>query len=273
MKRGNAKDYLPAVWLLAMLSALGPMATSIYQPSIPAVAQGLATTTGAVQSTLPVYLATIAIASLFVGPICGYLGRKPVLVTGLTIYTLASAAMASISIDMLIAARIFQAIGACAAGAVGGAVVRDVFDPRQLVRVMALYSMFVSMMPGVSPGVGGSLQDAFNRRAPFAFISLLGPVLLSWALLGYRETFIERVVMPASGGLAMQQVAPREAATAGALSGSLHMLFGAAGAMWVSLTTAQPAAGFPLVMAIMGVVGLVLWLAIRRSSPGYTNRD
>jgi DHA1 family bicyclomycin/chloramphenicol resistance-like MFS transporter len=72
------------------------------------------------------------------------------------------------------------------------------------------------------------------------------------------------IVIPAASGLAMQQVAPQEAATAGALSGALHMLFGAAGAMWVSLTTTLPAAGFPLVMATMGVVGIVLWLAIRR---------
>jgi len=72
MHQHDGRDYVPAVWLLAMLSALGPMATSIYQPSIPAVAEGLTTSTSAVQSTLTVYLATMAVASLFIGPICDH---------------------------------------------------------------------------------------------------------------------------------------------------------------------------------------------------------
>src|SRR5271154_6427803 len=95
--------------LLALLTVLAIISTSIYLPSVPAMAHAFGADVAAVQFTLTVFLIPYALAQLVHGPLSDRFGRRPVLLVGLVITLVASiACAASPSIDFLIAARIVQ---------------------------------------------------------------------------------------------------------------------------------------------------------------------
>src|SRR5579884_2691590 len=98
--------------LLAGLSAVGPLTTDMYLPSLPAIARELDASTTEVGLTISAYLIGFAAGQILYGPVSDRHGRKPVLLGAIALYTAASLACAlSTSIDMLIAARGAQALG------------------------------------------------------------------------------------------------------------------------------------------------------------------
>src|ERR1700693_5082542 len=98
--------------LLAAMSAIGPLTTDMYLPSLPDISRQLGASTTQVQLTISAYLIGFAGGQIFYGPISDRHGRKPVLLAAVGLYCAASMACAlSTSIEMLIAARALQALG------------------------------------------------------------------------------------------------------------------------------------------------------------------
>lgn len=177
------------VALLALLSAIGQFATSIYLPSFSAIAADLATTMPMVQLTLTVYLIVFAAAQLVYGPISDRWGRKRIVLTGTTIFLLGSVVCAAApSIETMMAGRILQAAGASSGVVVARAVIRDVFAGAQLMRVMAVVAMIFALVPGFTPLIGGILQAVFDWRAQFVTAGLLAVALFAATVLRLPET-------------------------------------------------------------------------------------
>ncbi|MDT3734760.1 MAG: multidrug effflux MFS transporter [Denitratisoma sp.] len=173
--------------LLTTLVALGPLSTDLYLPALPTLAQSFATDAARVQLTLSVFLAGFAVAQLFYGPLSDRYGRRPVMLFGLALYLVASlACMLAPSIDTLILARFFQALGACAGPVLGRAIVRDVYGPVQAARVLAYISGAMAIAPMIGPLLGGWLTVWFGWRANFAVLSLFSAlqVAATFLLLG-----------------------------------------------------------------------------------------
>ena len=166
--------------LLTTLVALGPLSTDLYLPSLPALAQAFATDVARVQLTLSVFLAGFAVAQLFYGPLSDRYGRRPVMLFGLTLYLLSSVAcMFAPTIDALIAARFFQALGACAGPVLGRAIVRDVYGPVGMARVIAYIGGAMAIAPMLGPLLGSWLTVWFGWQANFAALSLFSAVQLA----------------------------------------------------------------------------------------------
>src|SRR4051794_1103586 len=122
-------DTLALTAVLALITALGPLSTDMYLPSLPAIAAGLEATTGQTQLTLSAFLLGFAAGQFFYGPISDRIGRKPVLLFGLGLFTLASLICAlSPNIETLIGARFLQALGASGPIVLGRAIVRDFYE-------------------------------------------------------------------------------------------------------------------------------------------------
>src|ERR687890_446520 len=83
-------DTLALTVVLALLTALGPLSTDMYLPSLPAIATGLGASTGQAQMTLSAFLLGFAAGQFFYGPVSDPVGRKPVLLFGLGLFVLAS---------------------------------------------------------------------------------------------------------------------------------------------------------------------------------------
>src|ERR1700758_4593871 len=95
--------------LLAALTAIGPLSTDMYLPSLPDIARQLHASTAQAQFTISAYLIGFAVGQIFYGPLSDRHGRRPVLMGAITLYCLASlVCMFSNSIEMLITARAFQ---------------------------------------------------------------------------------------------------------------------------------------------------------------------
>ena len=107
----GAPPRLPYAILVA-ISAVGPLALNMFMPSIPGLQATFGASTGAVQLTLTVYLAAMALCQLLYGPLSDRYGRRPVLLAGMVLFVAASIACAlATSIEMLIICRLFQALG------------------------------------------------------------------------------------------------------------------------------------------------------------------
>ncbi len=172
-----------SIFLLALVTLCGTMAMHVFVPALPAAGADLGASASAMQMTVSLYIAGLAVGQLFYGPISDRLGRRPVLMAGIALFTLASvAALLAPGIDTLLAARLFQALGGCAGLVLGRAIVRDVSGDEDTARRMALMNLMVLLGPGVAPLIGGALTAAAGWRSIFVLLSLLGfaVLLLVW---------------------------------------------------------------------------------------------
>lgn len=173
------------ITLLTALTAIGPLATGIYLPSLPAIVEDFDTDVGMVQLTLTVYLAGFALAHLVYGPLADRYGRRPLLLGGLMLFAVASVACAfAPSIEFLIAVRLLQSLGASAGPVIGRAIVRDLFEHHEVARVMAWIGTALALAPAAAPVVGGYLEVWLGWRSTFIVTSFYGLVLV--ALVGWR---------------------------------------------------------------------------------------
>lgn len=175
--------------LLTSLTAIGPLSTSIYLPSLPALAADLGASTGEAQLTLTASLIGFALLQLVYGPLSDRYGRRRILFGGLSLYVLASAACAlAPSIGTLILARFVQAVGGCAGSVISRAVVRDLFTPTEGARVLAYIGMALAIAPAAGPLIGGQLEVHFGWRSTFVALTAAGLAILVFAALRLPET-------------------------------------------------------------------------------------
>ncbi|OOG40871.1 multidrug effflux MFS transporter [Rhodanobacter sp. C05] len=145
-------------WLLAGLSMIGPFSIDAVFPSFPLIGARFAVDDTALQQLLSVYLVTYAAMSLFHGAISDAIGRKPVMVTGMLVYALASVGAAmSTSFAMLLACRGLQGVCAGAGLVVGRAVIRDTLEGAAAQRLMSQVMMIFGVAPVIAPMVGALL--------------------------------------------------------------------------------------------------------------------
>ena len=177
------------VWLLAALFSTQPMATDLYLASLPALREYFAITPSAVQLTLSVYIASFAICQLVVGPIADRYGRRPVVLTGASLYLLGSLiGTFTPTFTGLIIARCLQAMGSSCTVICARALVRDVYEPKEGAHTLSMAFMLMSLVPLVAPVIGGFLQSEFGWRANFAFISTLSLMILLASYFLFSES-------------------------------------------------------------------------------------
>lgn len=165
--------------LLGALSAFGPMAIDFYLPSFPAMAQAFGTDVEHVQLTLASYFIGLALGQLIYGPLADRFGRRPPLLVGVTIFTLASVACAlAPNLDWLIGARFVQALGGCAGMVVSRAVVRDLCDPIASAKAFSQLMLVMGLAPILAPLGGGLLLELFGWQSIFWALTLFSALVL-----------------------------------------------------------------------------------------------
>jgi MFS transporter, DHA1 family, multidrug resistance protein len=161
--------------LLAALSAIGPLTTDMYLPSLPDIARTLGAPTAQVQLTISAYLFGFAVGQILYGPVSDRHGRKPVLLAAVGLYCAASLVCAlSTSIEMLIAARALQALGGSGGIVLARAIVRDLYSGARAGRELSLIGSVMALAPVLAPIVGGVLQTGFGWRSVFLTLVVAG---------------------------------------------------------------------------------------------------
>lgn len=172
--RGSSHAGLLITAVLAALAMIGPFTIDTVFPGFASMGADFDVGAPAMQQVTSVYLISFAVMSILHGPLSDALGRKPVMLTGLALYVLATIGCAlSPSLPVLLGFRVLQ--GACAGAAtiVSRAVIRDLYSGPEAHRLMSQVMMIFSIAPAIAPVAGGLLLA-------------WGPwPIIFWAIAGY----------------------------------------------------------------------------------------
>ena len=178
----------PPIPLLLSIQVGGIVAINVFAPSMPDIAQSLETTAAAVQQTITVFLVGFSIGQLVYGPISDRLGRRSVLFGGMFLFLAANAACAAAaSIDWLLAARLVQGFGACCGSVLVRAIVRDLYDRDDAIRIMSYLAVGAGITAAISPSIGSALV-VFGWRANFWFLAVAAALPMILVYMWLPET-------------------------------------------------------------------------------------
>ena len=167
---------------LAGLSMLGFLATDMYLPAFSAMQTSLVTTPGLISASLSIFLGGFAIGQLVWGPLSDRMGRRPVLIAGLTLFALGCLGMLWVeNIYLLLGLRFLQAIGVCAAAVSWQALVVDRYSSEVAKRTFATIMPLVALSPALAPLLGAWVLNHFDWQAIFALLLAVGVLLLAFS--------------------------------------------------------------------------------------------
>jgi DHA1 family bicyclomycin/chloramphenicol resistance-like MFS transporter len=162
------------ILLLGLLDAFGPLGIDMYLPAFPQIERDLGARGGAMQLTLSLFLAGLAVGQLICGPISDHLGRRRPLLFGSAAFAVACVACGSArSIESLILARFVMGLAGATGMVIARAVVRDCFEEADSSRIYSMLMLVIGIAPIISPSVGGWLMGLGGWGSIF------------WALAGF----------------------------------------------------------------------------------------
>jgi len=171
--------------LLAMLTAVAPLAIDMYLPAMQAMASSLQTDIHQIELSVSTFLLGYAFGQLFGGPMSDRLGRKPVIFIGLSLFAITSLILSQVTdIEALLTLRFVQAIGGGMAIVNSSAMIRDLFDGDEVARVMSMVAMVMMSAPLFAPLLGAQVVEFLNWQSIFIFLALYA--LLVFALVAWR---------------------------------------------------------------------------------------
>ena len=154
-----------SILTLTLLLGLQPITTDLYLPSLPQLTQDLGASLVAGQLTLSVLILAFGVAQLFWGPLADRLGRRPVLLAGLSLHVLASVGCAlAPTIDALLVWRAVQGVALAAAVVCARALVRDLYEPHNGAQVLALALSGLGVVALLGPLIGGAAAQFWGDR-------------------------------------------------------------------------------------------------------------
>jgi DHA1 family bicyclomycin/chloramphenicol resistance-like MFS transporter len=157
---------------------IGPFSIDTYLPAFSGIAQSIGATPAQMQQTLSAYLLGFAVMNLFHGALSDSLGRRPVVLWGVAVFTLASVGCAlAENIAVLVFFRAAQGMAAGAGIVVSRAVVRDMFPPADAQRVMSQITIYFGVAPAIAPIIGGLLYVHADWHSIFWFLAAVGAAL------------------------------------------------------------------------------------------------
>ena len=179
---------------LGLLTAVAALTVDLSLPAIPAMVDALGTTLSHSQQIVGIFMVGMACGQIPAGLFGDRLGRLPTLYVGMTIFALAATvAAAANNIELLLAARFVQGIGAASAIVLSRAIVRDIASGKDAARLMSLMTMIFTAAPVIAPTIGALLVAQWDWRAPFIVIAACGYVMIFGIRINLIETHVPNV--------------------------------------------------------------------------------
>jgi MFS transporter, DHA1 family, multidrug resistance protein len=164
--------------LLACLGMLGPFSIDTYLPAFSGIAESIGATPAQMQQTLSAYLFGFAVMNLFHGALSDSVGRRPVVLAGVAVFTVASVGCAlSSHITSLVFWRAVQGLSAGSGMVVSRAIIRDLYPPDEAQKMMSQVTLFFGVAPAIAPLIGGLIFVHVGWHEIFWFLALVGLAL------------------------------------------------------------------------------------------------
>lgn len=180
----------PHISTLILITGLSALVLSVFLPALPEMAEHFGADYRLMQLSLALYLGASALIQLFIGPISDRFGRRPVMLSALALFLLATlGCILAPNITVFLAFRTAQAVIAINM-ALSRAVVRDMVPDAQAASMIGYVTMAMSLAPMVGPFFGGFLSSYFGWTASFWLLLILGcmVLVLAWRDLGETAT-------------------------------------------------------------------------------------
>ena len=179
----------PPLLVIVAISTLQPFALNVLAPATPGLARALQTDYATIQLTLTLYLLTVAITQLLVGPISDRIGRRPCVLIALLFFVAGSLIGAwAQTIEVLLLARVVQAMGGGTCFALARAIIRDIATKNEAASLIGYVTMAMVISPMIAPLTGGFLDSYFGWRSIFVAMLALGAAVALAAWWFLRET-------------------------------------------------------------------------------------
>lgn len=192
-----SKASLRQVLILGAISAFAPLSIDMYLPGFGAITREFGATAESVQLTLSAFFIGLAAGQFFYGPLADHFGRKPPLLFGLVLYTLASIGCGlAKNIETLIAMRTLQALGGCAGFVIAQAMVRDLFEPRVGAGVLSRLVLVIGVAPIIAPSIGAWVVRVSDWRMIFWILTAAGIACILSAIFLLPESRPARADRP-----------------------------------------------------------------------------
>ncbi|MCA0964409.1 MFS transporter [Salipiger bermudensis] len=176
--------------LLAMLFATIAFSIDAMLPALPEI--GAELTPEAVnraQLVVTSFVFGMGIGTFFTGPLSDVFGRKPVLLGGSALYIVASICAAyAETLELLLAARLLQGLGAAGPRVVALAIVRDLYSGREMARIMSFVMMVFTLFPALAPSIGAVIIAATGWRGIFWAFVAFSSIASIWLMVRLSET-------------------------------------------------------------------------------------
>ncbi|MWD27021.1 Bcr/CflA family efflux MFS transporter [Aquicoccus sp. SCR17] len=184
----------PHTATLIVLASISALASNIFLPSLPSMADHFGTTAAVMGLSVGVFLAASAVVQVIAGPVSDAIGRRPVIMAGLAIFLVSTvASIFAPNVTVFLVLRACQAAGATAM-VLSRAIVRDMVPAERAGSMIAYVTMGMAVIPMLSPVLGGYIDLWFGWQANFWLLAASGLGVILLAHFDQGET------APLSGG-------------------------------------------------------------------------
>ena len=197
---GTLPGFTEFVAMMAAMMALYAGAIDTMLPAVPAIGRDFAVANpNSLQWIIAAFIMGGGVGQLIYGPLSDRFGRRPVLLVGLALYSIASlAAMTPTGLTSLLVLRAMQGFAAASANVLSRSIVRDRYSGDNMARVSSIIFMVFLMVPVLAPSVGQILLIYMSWRGIFGCLALLGVCVATWIAVRLPETLAPDARQPLS---------------------------------------------------------------------------
>ncbi|MCW8842671.1 MAG: MFS transporter, partial [Rhodobacteraceae bacterium] len=172
--------------LCAMMFATIAFSIDAMLPALPEIGRTLSPDNlNRAQLIITSFVLGMGLGTLFAGPLSDAFGRKRVLIAGALLYSVCAFLGAQAeSLELILAARLFQGIGAAGPRVVTLAIIRDLFSGREMAKIVSFVMMVFTLVPAIAPTLGAGLIALTGWRGIFFAFIVFSMISILW--LGLR---------------------------------------------------------------------------------------